>query len=238
MTIKRPILTLTLLCLLLIVVGWLNPIVAQTAPLTNQDVISMQKSELGAEIILAKIKNSRANFDTSPTALQDLKKEGVPDSVVLAMIEAMTPKPTAPALPVEKRPVDPSLPVYGSFNELRDKHKVYVTADEINSRDFVRLVFKKYEGLQIVNDPSDADFILLCETRSSTESRGRQSSHYLRTQLTAYTVADTGQHRILWQEDETYEEANGFSFSRPNEVNLAMHFIAALKDLRGEKKKK
>jgi hypothetical protein len=61
----------------------------QTAasPLTNKDVQEMVKSGLSPLIIVAKIKSSATNFDTSPTALQELKAAGVPDTVILTMVQ-------------------------------------------------------------------------------------------------------------------------------------------------------
>lgn len=57
-------------------------------PLTNAAVVSMLKSGLSAEIVVAKIQSSTCNFDTSPTSLKNLKDSGVPDEVVLAMVKA------------------------------------------------------------------------------------------------------------------------------------------------------
>jgi hypothetical protein len=56
--------------------------------LVNQDVMDMLKSGLPPEIVAAKIKASHCNFDTSVETLKALKDKGVPDSVVLAMVEA------------------------------------------------------------------------------------------------------------------------------------------------------
>jgi hypothetical protein len=58
------------------------------SPLTNKDVIGMLKAGIGAEIVVAKIKTATCSFDTSPTALKELKNTGVPDSVILAMVQA------------------------------------------------------------------------------------------------------------------------------------------------------
>ena len=62
---------------------------AQTAAsvLTNKDVLDMLKLGLGSEIIIAKIKSSACNFDTSPSALEGLKTAGATDSVILAMVQ-------------------------------------------------------------------------------------------------------------------------------------------------------
>ena len=60
-------------------------------PLGNRDVLSMVKANLSPDVIIAKIKSSACDFDTTPAALQQLKTDGVPDSVLLAMV--MAPKP-------------------------------------------------------------------------------------------------------------------------------------------------
>jgi hypothetical protein len=54
--------------------------------LTNKDVIDLLKAGLTAEVIVAKIKSSATNFDTSPAALSELKAANVPDDVILAMV--------------------------------------------------------------------------------------------------------------------------------------------------------
>jgi hypothetical protein len=68
--------------------------------LTNKDVVDMMKAGLTADIIVAKIKSSETNFDTSPAALAELKAANVPDSVILAMV-----KPE-PAASTETAPAD------------------------------------------------------------------------------------------------------------------------------------
>jgi S1-C subfamily serine protease len=61
--------------------------------LTNKDLVEMSKSGLPETIILAKIKSSGGNFDTSPAALQELKKEGVSDAIILALLQPGESKP-------------------------------------------------------------------------------------------------------------------------------------------------
>jgi hypothetical protein len=56
--------------------------------LTNQDVLDMLKTGLAPKIVIAKIKSSTCQFDTSPVALKELKAVGTPDSVILAMVQA------------------------------------------------------------------------------------------------------------------------------------------------------
>ena len=60
---------------------------AQTAALTNKDVLDMMKAGLAADVIVAKIKSSETNFDTTPNALAELKAANVPDSVMLVIVK-------------------------------------------------------------------------------------------------------------------------------------------------------
>lgn len=57
--------------------------------LNNNDVVGMVKAGIGSEIIVAKIKSSSCAFDTSPATLKQLKDDGVPDTVILAMVQAL-----------------------------------------------------------------------------------------------------------------------------------------------------
>lgn len=58
------------------------------AMLRNLDVRDMLAAGTLASVIVEKIKDSPSNFDTSPAALGRLKRNGVPSSVVVAMIQA------------------------------------------------------------------------------------------------------------------------------------------------------
>jgi len=61
---------------------------AAGSPLVNKDVVDMVKSGLTADVIVAKIKSSRCHFDTFPSVLAELKQRGVPDAVILAMVQS------------------------------------------------------------------------------------------------------------------------------------------------------
>jgi hypothetical protein len=64
--------------------------VVDATALTNKDILDVEKIGLPPEILVAKIKSSQCNFDTSPASLQALKTAGLGDSVILAMVEAPT----------------------------------------------------------------------------------------------------------------------------------------------------
>jgi hypothetical protein len=118
------------------------------------------------------------------------------------------------------------LPEYGDIAELKDKQRVYVASSEQQSRKYIVNLLKK--NYIVVGSPDEAEFFLAYEVKSSTEARGRQRSHYLRSEMIAYTL-NGDRKRILWSDDETYEESRGFSFSAPNEFNLTRNFLKAVK---------
>src|SRR6267142_1080464 len=61
---------------------------ADQKALSNKDVIEVVKVGLSSEVILAKIKASNSNFDTSPAALKELKSANVHDTIILAIVQA------------------------------------------------------------------------------------------------------------------------------------------------------
>jgi hypothetical protein len=59
---------------------------AQSEVLTNAKIIDMTRAGLSSEVILVKIKTSVDRFDTSSDALIEMKKSGVADDVIAAVI--------------------------------------------------------------------------------------------------------------------------------------------------------
>ena len=58
---------------------------ASTQLLTNRDVVRMVDDRVAPEKIIGKILTSSCNFDVFPPVLRDLKRRGVPDTVMAAM---------------------------------------------------------------------------------------------------------------------------------------------------------
>jgi hypothetical protein len=56
--------------------------------LTNADIVKMTKAGLSESIILREIQISRTDFSTSPAALIELKKHGVSESVLGAVLDS------------------------------------------------------------------------------------------------------------------------------------------------------
>jgi hypothetical protein len=65
------------------------PLLRTGRPLTNQDVLDLLKAEMSPRVIIAKVLRSNGStFDTSPEAMKKLKRAGVPESLILVMIQA------------------------------------------------------------------------------------------------------------------------------------------------------
>jgi hypothetical protein len=102
--------------------------VASPATLTNQDILDMNKMGLSADILVAKIKSSPCDFDTSPAQLQQLKSSGLADEVILAMVQAPVGQPTT-ATP--DAPTSPSAGSTAPTSPPNDgKTRVFVTDSE------------------------------------------------------------------------------------------------------------
>src|SRR5437899_3138775 len=56
--------------------------------LTNRDIVKLAQAKLPDKIVIAKIKSSTCDFDTSPDGLIKLKQAGVSDSVLQAIVDA------------------------------------------------------------------------------------------------------------------------------------------------------
>lgn len=59
---------------------------AETAPLTNADIIKMLDAKLPESVIISKVQASKGNFDTSTDAIIELNKKGVGEKLLNAML--------------------------------------------------------------------------------------------------------------------------------------------------------
>lgn len=57
-------------------------------PLNNKDILQMVERKVSAESIVQTIKSSPCTFDTFPSVMKELKRRGVPEEVLEAMIDA------------------------------------------------------------------------------------------------------------------------------------------------------
>ncbi len=57
-------------------------------PLGNKDIVLMVEHKVETELIIKAIKSSPCTFDTFPPVLKEMKRQGVPEEVLQAMLEA------------------------------------------------------------------------------------------------------------------------------------------------------
>ena len=58
------------------------------SPLNNKDILLMVQNHLPTADIVKAIKSSPCTFDTFPPVLRELRRKGVPDAVLEAMVDA------------------------------------------------------------------------------------------------------------------------------------------------------
>ena len=61
---------------------------SDVTPLNNKDVLVMVQNKVPEEAIIRAIKSSPCTFDTFPPVLKDMKRRGVSDAVLQAMVQA------------------------------------------------------------------------------------------------------------------------------------------------------
>src|SRR5262245_39844132 len=57
-------------------------------PLNNKDILQMVERKVSADAIVQTIRSSPCTFDTFPSVMKELKRRGVPEEVLEAMIDA------------------------------------------------------------------------------------------------------------------------------------------------------
>jgi hypothetical protein len=131
-------------------------------------------------------------------------------------------------------------PDFGSISDIKALKKIYVYAEDADSRALISKMLKGYDGLEVVSGARDAEIILEFSTltRDVAANRGpyaRGASMALKSQMRAILLKPDGSKLIAWSETETLDVVNAFTFSAPNEMNLTQHFIRDLQKARGEK---
>jgi hypothetical protein len=79
-------------------------VAATEKPLTNDDVVALKNAGMGEAVVVSKIKQAAAvAFDLSTEALIKLKKDGVPQSVITAMLDRTSETQTQAAVPASRQ---------------------------------------------------------------------------------------------------------------------------------------
>lgn len=80
----------------------------QSEVLTNADVVRMIDGGLSAAIVSARLQACGCDFDVSASALLALSEQGVPDSVILAMVEVSNSGPSPSSAEPGRASVEPT----------------------------------------------------------------------------------------------------------------------------------
>lgn len=131
-------------------------------------------------------------------------------------------------------------PEYGTLADIKGMRKIFVHAEDTDSRNLIIKMLTAYEGLEVVSNPREAEIVLefITLTRDVAANRGpyaRGASMALKSQMQAIVRKAEGVKLIAWTETETLDVKNAFTFSAPNEINLTHHFVRDLQKARGEK---
>ena len=98
-----------------------TPNTKNVTPLSNKDIVVMVDRKIEAQAIIQTIKSSPCTFDTFPPLLREMKRRGVPDEVLQAMVEA---------------PYGPSLQSRANHDENGDE-PIYHYADQLKQMGFI-----------------------------------------------------------------------------------------------------
>lgn len=129
--------------------------------ITNKTVIDMVKTGLSADIVIAKIRASVISFDTSTNALKELSDAGVPESVVVEMInQAGKANREASKTERENSKILNSVPEQGRLSDLLSKKTVFVTTEDLKARDIIIRELRKIKKFEVVDAIENADFIV------------------------------------------------------------------------------
>ncbi|MGI8917340.1 MAG: hypothetical protein ACR2H6_01975 [Pyrinomonadaceae bacterium] len=85
-----------------------------STPLSNKDILGMVEKHLSESEILVAINSSPCVFDTFPPVLEDLKRRGVPEPVLKAMLKA----PYGPSAKAQREELDEQA-IYHFADQLR-----------------------------------------------------------------------------------------------------------------------
>lgn len=214
---------------------------AQSAKLTNKDVVEMVAAGLPESVIISKIKASEVVFETDLPALKSLQQAGIPSAIVSAMVEKAGEKPP------EQKPITSTTeaPEYGAFAEIKDAKTVYIDTPDIKARQIITKELASIPQLTIVSSVRDSDFTLAFRIGSSNTGAsvtGNTITSNAEVVGELYAIrdgsidSDNRRHlRIVWSTRKRQAYSSGISFSRHPATNAINQFIKELKKIRGEK---
>jgi hypothetical protein len=123
------------------------------APLTNADIVAMKKSGMGEHTIVLAIGAGPNNFNTSPASLVQLKKAGVSDAIIDAILMSAQSKHLAESQPLTGEAlIAKALDAFGPHEKLIAVHSSLWTASVTQSTADGKTIFEEqrvqvYPGL-------------------------------------------------------------------------------------------
>ena len=130
------------------VCAFAGPVLAQSSTLTNADIVKMVKGGVPPPFIEASIQRARVrNFDLSADALVELKKQGVPDSVIGMMFKTASPSEAAPMAPSAAGP--PAMAVIPNDPAALREAGVFLEKGDGASRELVMLAETSSRGMRV-----------------------------------------------------------------------------------------
>jgi hypothetical protein len=93
---------------------------AQAETLTNESIVALVGAGLGEDAIIAKIRNAASTFDLSKDKLIQLKKDGVPNGVLAAMLDASAKSSVSSTATGNSDSPDPTAPHASGIYVLND----------------------------------------------------------------------------------------------------------------------
>lgn len=158
----------------------------QVSVLTNADILTMVKAKQPTDVILQKIQSSRCRFDTYPSVLDELKYKGVPDEILIAMVEASNGRLQKPAGPVSSEAPLTARTETGEQKQSASAKQVLTNSDLVKmlrsglTTTIVETAIKSSRG----DYDTSADALLALKEAGATESvilavfeAGKQSGH-------------------------------------------------------------
>jgi len=144
--------------------------------LKNSDIMTMVRAKLPTALIIEKINTSSCSFDTFPSVLAEMKYKGVPDEILMAMVQAPhggRPKAVAKSSPEARAQVKAVENVGGVILGDRSEtpyHARFFVAPMEESFDglITALMIEKKLPIAIVADENLADFIVVGGTNKGT----------------------------------------------------------------------
>ena len=224
---KRAILTFSLLLISICV----SSAQGTQTQLTNDDIVKLLKSGLSAKIIVAKVKSTPGKYDTSTDALTRLKAANVPEEVLVAIIEAGNTAPTTSS-DTQWWLLNLSSAQLGDLNELRTKSRVFIQADNENSRKAISGEISKLKSLTQVASANDADFVI---------SYGNEKLNNVILSGEMFVLSKTSEPsrpvRIHWHaiKNQVKTPLAMGPARHPPEVNAARDLVKAFEKMKGGK---